>query len=94
MYRSNPISAHPTFLSLNHSPIPGPSLTTFYLGSSFHFLRPSFYFALLWFCAVVLFFVIFILNMSELAEAHVADVLDVTYTQMCKTCMSVHTYAA
>lgn len=35
------------------------------------------------FCVLLCCFVIFILNMSELAEAHIAGVLDMMYEQTC-----------
>lgn len=92
MYRSNPNSAHHVlFLLLSHpSPDFCPFIHVFLQSSLSPPPPPSCYFALLCFLCCCSVFVIFILNVSELAEAHITDVQR-TYTCVRRVCLCGHT---
>lgn len=90
IYRSNPISAHHIlFLLLSQ---PSPDFCTFINHFFFLSLPPllSFYFALLCFLCCRFVFVIFILNSSELVEAHITDIQR-TYKCVRRVCLRGHT---
>lgn len=90
IYRSNPISAH-HILILLLSQTSTDSCT--FNNTLFSSLPPplSFYFALLCFLCCCFVFVIFILNFSELAKAHITDVQR-TYRCVRRLCLCRHTH--
>lgn len=89
-YRSNPIFAHYILIFLLSQP--STDFCTF-INTLLYSLPPplSFYFALLCFLCCCFVFVIFILNMPELAEAHITDVQRI-YRCVIRMCLCRHTH--